>query len=70
MTEQVKSSYTEQEIEQMDTQALLQLYQDTHDENLKWPLALRYSWLVKNVANKVFVQAYLPPKMINHIGLS
>lgn len=54
MSEKTASKgYTEQELEQMDSQELLQLYKETGDQSLKWPLALRYSWLVKNVANKV-----------------
>ena len=37
----VKASYSEQEIEQMETQTLLLLYKQTGNEELKWPLVLR-----------------------------
>lgn len=49
----VKASYSEQEIEQMDTQTLLLLYKQTGNEELKWPVVLRYEYLVKNVAMQV-----------------
>lgn len=49
----VKASYSEQEIEQMETQTLLLLYKQTGNEELKWPLVLRYEYLVKNVAMQV-----------------
>ncbi len=48
-----KVSYSEQEIERMETPELLALYKRTGDENLKWPLVLRYEYLVKNVAMQV-----------------
>ena len=31
-------TYTEREIESMETQDLLNLYKETGDESLKWPL--------------------------------
>ena len=37
--------YSEREIEEMETQDLLQLYKETGDESLKWPLVLRYEGL-------------------------
>ena len=46
-------TYTDQEIEEMDTQALLRLYKETGNENLKWPLALRYEGLIKNAAMQI-----------------
>ena len=49
----VKTSYSEHEIEQMDTQSLLLLYKQTGNKELKWPLVLRYEYLIKNVAMQV-----------------
>ena len=46
-------TYTDQEIEEMDTQALLRLYKETGNESLKWPLALRYEGLIKNAAMQI-----------------
>jgi RNA polymerase sigma factor for flagellar operon FliA len=48
-----KPRYTEQDIEQMETQELLLLYKETGDENLKWPLVMRYEGLIKNVALQI-----------------
>ena len=45
--------YTPQEIEEMDTQQLLALYKQTGDQDLKWPLVLRYEGLVKSAALQV-----------------
>ena len=42
--------YTEEEIEAMSTPDLLATYKRTGDENLKWPLVLRYEGLIKNAA--------------------
>jgi RNA polymerase sigma factor for flagellar operon FliA len=46
--------YTEQEIEAMETQELLLLYKESGDQNLKWPLVLRYEWLVRSIALQIF----------------
>ena len=46
-------AYTELEIEAMDTQELLNLYKETGDEALKWPLVLRYEGLIKNAAMQI-----------------
>lgn len=46
-------SYTEREIEAMETQDLLNLYKETGDESLKWPLVLRYEGLIKNAAMQI-----------------
>ena len=46
-------TYTEQEIEAMDTQDLLRLYKETGDESLKWPLVLRYEGLIKSAATQI-----------------
>jgi RNA polymerase sigma factor for flagellar operon FliA len=48
-----ESRYTEQEIEQMETEELLLLYKETGDQNLKWPLVMRYEGLIKNVALQI-----------------
>jgi len=45
--------YTPEEIEQMDTQQLLMLYKQTGDEELKWPLVLRYEGLIKSAALQI-----------------
>lgn len=45
--------YTAEMIDAMDTHELLALYKETGDENLKWPLVLRYEGLVKSVALQV-----------------
>ena len=45
--------YSEREIEEMETQDLLQLYKETGDESLKWPLVLRYEGLIKNAAMQI-----------------
>ena len=46
-------SYTEAEIEAMDTPDLLALYKRTGDETLKWPLVLRYEGLIKSAALQI-----------------
>lgn len=46
-------TYTEREIEEMPTEELLQLYKQTGDELLKWPLVLRYEWLVRSIALQI-----------------
>ncbi len=46
--------YTAEEIEAMDTQDLLTLYKSTGREELKWPLVLRYEWLVRSIAIQIF----------------
>jgi RNA polymerase sigma factor for flagellar operon FliA len=53
--EEVKEpkTYTQQEIDAMDTQELLLLYKSTGDEQLKWPLVLRYEGLIKRVALQI-----------------
>jgi RNA polymerase sigma factor for flagellar operon FliA len=47
------SSYSQQDIDAMDTQELLLLYKRTGDEALKWPLVLRYETLIKRVALQI-----------------
>ena len=46
-------SYTQQEIEGMSTAELLSAYKQTGDEELKWPLVLRYEGLIKSAALQV-----------------
>mgnify|MGYP002508138104 FL=1 len=48
-----KRSYTEAEIEAMATPELLALYKQTGDEELKWPLVLRYEGLIKSAALQI-----------------
>ena len=48
-----KAHYTEAEIEQIPTQELLLLYKSTGLEELKWPLVLRYTGLVKSIALQI-----------------
>ena len=45
--------YTEAEIEAMDTPDLLALYKQTGEEELKWPLVLRYEGLIKSAALQI-----------------
>lgn len=45
--------YSEREIEEMETQDLLRLYKETGDEELKWPLVLRYEGLIKSAAMQI-----------------
>ena len=45
--------YTPEEIEAMETPALLDLYKRTGDESLKWPLVLRYEGLIKSAALQI-----------------
>ncbi|MCI8818405.1 MAG: FliA/WhiG family RNA polymerase sigma factor [Oscillibacter sp.] len=53
MSEATALRYSEREIEEMDTQDLLRLYKETGDENLKWPLVLRYEGLIKSAAMQI-----------------
>ena len=45
--------YTPDEVEAMSTPELLSLYKQTGDEELKWPLVLRYEGLIKNAALQI-----------------
>lgn len=45
--------YTQEEIEEMETQELLRLYKATGSEELKWPLVLRYEGLIKSAAMQI-----------------
>ena len=45
--------YTEAEINAMSKEDLLLLYKATGNEELRWPLALRYVGLVKSIALQV-----------------
>ncbi len=38
----------------MDTQSLLVLYKTTGNQELKWPLVLRYEWLIRSIALQIF----------------
>ena len=49
----VRKRYTESEIEAMPTPDLLNLYKETGDEELKWPLVLRYEGLIKSAALQI-----------------
>ena len=49
----VERRYTEAEIEAMATPDLLALYKQTGDEELKWPLVLRYEGLIKSAALQI-----------------
>jgi len=49
----VKTHYTEAEIEKIPTQELLLLYKTSGLEELKWPLVLRYTGLVKSIALQI-----------------
>ncbi len=45
--------YSQKEIDAMETTALLALYKETGQEELKWPLVLRYEWLVRSIALQI-----------------
>lgn len=45
--------FSQREIEEMDTDTLLRLYKQTGNQELKWPLVLRYEGLVKSAALQV-----------------
>ena len=45
--------YTQREIEEMSTPDLLAAYKQTGDEELKWPLVLRYEGLIKSAALQI-----------------
>ena len=49
----VQRRYAENEIEAMPTPDLLTLYKQTGDEDLKWPLVLRYEGLIKSAALQI-----------------
>ena len=49
----VRRGYTEGEIEAMSTEHLLALYKQTGEEELKWPLVLRYEGLIKSAALQI-----------------
>lgn len=49
----VQNRYTQEEIEAMGTPELLAAYKQTGDENLKWPLVLRYEGLIKSAALQI-----------------
>ena len=52
-TAAVRQRYTEEEISAMGTEDLLRLYKQTGDEELKWPLVLRYEGLIKSAAHQI-----------------
>ncbi|MDE6260840.1 MAG: FliA/WhiG family RNA polymerase sigma factor [Oscillospiraceae bacterium] len=49
----VQRRYTPDEVEAMPTPELLSLYKQTGDEELKWPLVLRYEGLIKSAALQI-----------------
>ena len=49
----LQKRYTDVEIEAMPTPDLLSLYKQTGDEELKWPLVLRYEGLIKSAALQI-----------------
>lgn len=48
-----RQGYTQDEIDAMSTPDLLYAYKQTGDEELKWPLVLRYEGLIKNAALQI-----------------
>ncbi len=52
-TASVRNGYTQQQIEEMDTNDLLRLYKETGDQDLKWPLVLRYEGLIRSAALQI-----------------
>lgn len=53
MSPALERRLTESEIEAIPTQDLLALYKATGDEELKWPLVLRYEGLIKSAALQI-----------------
>ena len=53
MTPTLERRFTEGEIESMSTPDLLALYKETGEEELKWPLVLRYEGLIKSAALQI-----------------
>ena len=53
MTPTLERRFTEGEIEAMSTPDLLALYKETGEEELKWPLVLRYEGLIKSAALQI-----------------
>ena len=49
----VQRRYTPDEVEAIPTPELLSLYKQTGDEELKWPLVLRYEGLIKSAALQI-----------------
>lgn len=48
-----KEHWTQSELDKVPTAELFQLYKQTGDQNLKWPLVMRYMGLVKSIALQV-----------------
>jgi len=46
--------YTQADIDRMETSDLLTLYKQSGHPELKWPLVLRYEWLVKSIALQIY----------------
>ena len=46
-------SLTQQEIDSMPTETLLALYKETGNQDLKWPLVLRYEKLLRRIALQI-----------------
>lgn len=46
--------YSQEKIDSMETLELLSLYKQTGHQELKWPLVLRYEWLVRSIALQIF----------------
>ena len=53
MSPALEKRLTEGEIEAMSTPDLLALYKETGEEELKWPLVLRYEGLIKSAALQI-----------------
>lgn len=49
----ILDQYTMEDIEAMDTNALLSLYKQTGQEELKWPLVMRYTNMIKSIALQI-----------------
>lgn len=51
--QQEDQTLSQRDIDAMDNEELLQLYKETGDENLKWPIVLRYQDLIRSVALQI-----------------
>lgn len=45
--------WTQEELDAMPAEELFQVYKETGDQSLKWPLVMRYVGLVKSIALQV-----------------
>lgn len=54
MSTALGTDFSATEIEEMETSELLRLYKEGGNDALKWPLVLRYEWLIRSIALQIF----------------